>query len=358
MKKGGFLLLAIILLIYGYQAYQVVDLYRDDVLKIKYSGKLSDITERVLSVPLETPDSGVIRNVKHVRRDENHLFMLSDNRLLHFNMKGKFINQIASDILAENGKYIVEYVLNADNHQVLVIDSECYISTFDYYGHLINKISIDKPWHKITAITFHDGFLWATAETLVKNRENPSSFLIEHKLYQLDIYMNEIYSQALRPVNFGKNTIISSLPVDELLVDEQGVYAYSAISNKSVLLEDTIHIVQQKKIPLLYKDAPYRMACIYPVRKGTRHYLSTYYNDLTDNGFTFCYDNLKYTAYLLSDGFRDDFYKTGYVSDLQPMDSYNDSYCFIKSGKEIAKKFPERAKNNDMPVLFILKLTV
>ena len=276
MKKGCLLLLTGLLLLYGYQAYQVVEIYRNDILEIKMSGKLSDITGNVLPVPLEIPDSGAVRNVQHVRKDGNSLFMLSDNRLLHFNMKGKFINQIASDINEENGKWIVEYLLDTINHCALVVDSERYINTFDYYGHLISSIRIEKPWHKITALAFHNGYLWATAETLVKNNDNPGSFLIEHELYQLDMNLNEIYSQTLRKANFGNKRMLNLLYVDELLADEQGVYAYSRITDTEIMLEDTLNISLQKKIPLLFRDAHVGLACIYPVRKGKRHYLSTY----------------------------------------------------------------------------------
>ena len=353
MKKVCLLLLAIIFLTYGYKAYQVVDAYLNDVLKIKVSGNLSEITEKVIPVPLQIPDSGVVRDVKRVRQDGNNLFMISDNRLLHFNLQGKFINQIARDINEENGKFIVEYVLNTHKKQALVIDSERNISTFDYHGNLISSIRIDKPWHKLTALIYHDGFLWATAETLVKNKDNHDSYLIEHKLYQLDMDVNEISSHALRSSCVGMDRMFSSLLVDELLVDEQGVYAYSTIFDTAILLQDTLYIAQQKKIPLPNKNTQY---CIYPIRKGQRYYLSTYYDSITDTGHTFCYDDTKLTAYMLSDGFRDDFFMTGCVSDFQPMDIYNESYCFLKSGKQLAKMFPERAKNDDAPVLFILKL--
>jgi len=61
MKKGCLLLLTILLLTYGYEAYKVVDAYSNDGLKIKLSGQLSEITEKVLPVPLQIPDSGVVR---------------------------------------------------------------------------------------------------------------------------------------------------------------------------------------------------------------------------------------------------------------------------------------------------------
>ena len=358
MKKVGFLLLAIVLLTYGYQGYKVVELYTNDVVKIKSSAKLSDITEKILPVPLDTPpDTGAVKHVKRVRRDGDNLFLLSDNRLLHFDMQGKFINRIAGESNPENDVKIVDYVLNTDKHQALVVDSERNIRTFDYNGRLISNIRIDKLWNRITAFAFHDGCLWVTAESLAANYGNPESYRIEHKLYQLDLNMNEIYSMTLRTSGIKKSTMFNGLLVDELLADEQGVYAYATVSDSQHLLEDTLHIAQQKKIPLLYKDAHYGMACIYPVRKGKRYYLSTNDNRSAGDGLTFCYDDKTLTAYMLSDGFKDDFYHTGKVSDLQPMDMYNDSYCFLKSGKDIARKFSERAKNDDAPVLFIFKLS-
>jgi len=358
MKKGGLLLLLILILVYGYQAYQVVDSYKNDVLKIKRAGKLTAITEQVIPVPLEIPDSGAVKQVTRVRRDGDSLFMISDNRLLQFNMKGQFINQIAGDIDEENGRFIVEYVLNTHDHQVLVVDSERNINTFDYDGRLISSIRIDKPWLKISALTFHNGFLWATAETLTANKENPELFHIEHNLYQLDLNLNELFSHPLRIAGYNKNKIFNGLCVDELLVDEQGVYAYFPLSDPDKMLNDTLHIAQQKKMPFLYPNVPYGMACIYPVRTGKRYYLSTNYDPVADKSYTFCYDDSKQTAYMLTNGFTDDFYKTGQIADLQPMDIYNDYYCYLKSGQALAKTFPERAKNSDLPVLFILKLNV
>jgi hypothetical protein len=273
-------------------------------------------------------------------------------------MQGKFISRIATELSGENTAQLAEYVLDTNNHHVLVVDSERYLSKFDYDGRLLAKNRIDKPWHRITAFAFHGGFLWATAETLEKDGDNPTSFLIKHKLYQLDANMNELYSQTLRTVNVGGNRLFSSLFVEELLADEQGVYAYATMADKKILLSDTLHIVQQKKTPYMYQDANVGMACIYPVRKGERFYLSTNNSHSTDNSSTFCYDDTTKTAYMLADGFRDDFFKTGYVPDLLPMDMYNETYCFLKSGKDLARKFPGRAENNDSPVLFILKLNV
>jgi len=306
MKKVCLLLLAFILLIYGYQGFKVVYIYTNDELKIKTAGKLSEITENVVAVALDKPDSGVVRNIKHVRKDGDNLFMLSNNRLLHFNMQGKFINQIASEMNEANEKIIVEYVLNTDNHQALVIDSERNISAYDYSGQLVSQTQISHPWKRITAIACHSGYLWVTAETLTQDMDNPDAFLINHNLYQMDLNMNEIRSQTLRTANAGRKTMFNLLYVDELLADDAGVYAFSPIEDANQLLTDTLYFALQKRVPFLNRENE-GMACIYPIRKGKRFYISTKNNRYPVDSFTFCYDEVQNKAYMLADGFKDDF---------------------------------------------------
>jgi hypothetical protein len=352
MKKGCFLLLILLFLTYTYQGYKAADTYANDKIKIKVSGKLSDITGNVLPVPLETPDTGAARHIRRVQRDGNHLFMLSDNRLLHFDMHGKFISQIAGEINGENGACIAEYVLNTDLNRVTVIDSRRNISNYDYGGNRISRKQIGHPWQTLTAFAFHNGYLWASAETHVKDH---GTVRIRHDLYQLDADMNELSRQTLRIAATGRERLFAAPYVSELLADEEGVYAYAPPPDMKHLLKDTLYMAERKKIPLLYPGENTGTARIYPVRKGRRHTVSTC-NNPAGQHFTFCYDHENLTAYILPDGFKDDFFETGYITDFQPMDMYNQSYCFIKSGKDISKKYPERAAGEDRPVLFIVNL--
>jgi hypothetical protein len=192
MKKGGLLLLAVIFLTYGYQGYKAIDAHVNDRVTIKTSGKLSDIAGRVTPVPLKMPGNGTLRDIRQVRKDRDDLFLLSENRLLHFDVRGKFVNRIAG---------------------------------------------------------------------------------------------------------------------------------------------------------------------IYPVRKGKRHIIATG-RSLDGNRFVFCYDSARYTAHILTKGFKDDFFGTGYIADFLPVDIYGNSYCFVKSGEDLSAKFPERAATGDLPVLFIVNLNV
>lgn len=351
MKKGCFLLLILLFLTYTYQGYKVVDTYTNDKIKIKVSGKLSDITGSVLSVLLETPGTGAVRQIRRVQRDGNHLFMLGDDRLLHFDIDGRFINQINDG----NDACIAEYVLNTDANRIIVIDSRRNISHYDYGGNRISKKQIEHPWQKLTAFAFHNGYLWASAETYVTDPGQPDTIQIRHDLYQLDADMNELSRQTLRIAVTGRERLFAAPFVSELLADEEGIYAYAPPSDMKHLLGDTLYMAERKKIPLLYPEEDTGMACIYPVRKGRRHTVSTC-NSPSGEHFTFCYDHEGLTAYILPNGFKDDFFGTGYITDFQPMDMYNRSYCFLKSGKELSKKYPGRAADEDQPVLFIVNL--
>ena len=173
------------------------------------------------------------------------------------------------------------------------------------------------------------------------------------KFYELDANLNVLSSQRLHVADVGRDRIFDSYRVDELLVDKFGVYAYATPFDMEYLLYDTLYILQRHDLPLLYKGGHFGEACIYPVRKGKRIQMATT-NHTVNNSFTFCFDRSNYTAYLLSKGFKDDIYKTGYISDLQPMDCYNLSYCYIKSSADLPKKTQNSANNN--PVLFIVTL--
>ena len=348
MRRNSIIFLAIIFLTYGYQGYKVYHRYVNDEVKVKTSGLLSDITNNVISIPLETPDSGAIQRIKRVQRDGNDIFLLGDRRLLHFDVSGKFINQPAADISNKEGVFIADYAIDTDNRLIIVIDSLRNCSKYDYNGNLISRNKIMQPWNKLTAFAYHSGSLWATVEALVKNADD-DSYTITHSLHQLDTDMNEISSMNLHYADVDRKTILNTLHANEILADEEGVYAYSTPVDMEHLLNDTLFILQTRIIA----GRNEQKACIYPVRKSKRYMISTYYN--TDGDcHTFCFDNSDYTAYILQEGFKDDIFNTGHIADLQPIDIYNKSYCYVKTKAGISAGSTEKVTGN--PVLYIATL--
>ena len=355
MKRSGLILLCIILLTYGYQGYKIYHDHINHELKVKESGLLSDISDNVTPIKLETPNDGkIVKQIKRVQRDGDNIFLLSGHKLLHFDISGKFINNIAKDISdSKEEVFIADYTIDSDRHQIIVIDSSRNIHKYDYDGRLISKAKINHPWNKLMSFTYHNGHIWATAETLKKNPKN-DSYWIFYNLYKLDLDMNEISKETLRFADTGRDKRLHSLRTDEILVDEQGVYAYSSPVDMKYLLDDTLHIIHQDIIPVAFGSGYQGQACVYPVRKSKRYMMSTHY-DSQDSCYTYCYDKSNNTAYLLQKGFKDNVYNTGYVTDLQPMDIYNKSYCYIKDNSGNAENISEKT-DIDNPVLYIVTL--
>ena len=347
MRKCGLLFLVIFFLTYGYQGVKTVYEYMNDVLKVKTSGKLSDIASQNLSVPLETPDSGVIRQIRRVQRDGDHLFMFADQRLLQFDISGKFIRQFSLSSNNDEDVYFADYTLDTDRHQVIAIDSNRYFLRYDYDGNLLASTQMLQPFHKMTALAYHNRSIWITAESLEKQDEN---YYILHNLYRFNANMKELSNQRLNPADVGREKLFDSYLVDELLADEYGVYAFTSPFDMEYLLHDTLHIILRQDLPILFNDDHFCHACIYPIRKGKRFQISSCYQSI-DNPFTFCYDRIEHIAYRLSKGFKDDFYHTGYITEFQPMDIYNQSYCYVKYGHYLSD-----AMQNDNPALFIVTL--
>ncbi|MDR2147829.1 MAG: 6-bladed beta-propeller [Tannerella sp.] len=323
MKRAVYILIALFALTYGYEAYKAINQHLNDRVKVKTKGVLSDITDDVKAVPLETPDSGAVTNIRRVRKDGDNVFLISNNRLLHYDISGKFVNHIAQDV-AEKNEYIRSYTLNVERQQVIVIDSQRNILTYTYDGDLISEMPFPHRWHRISALEFHDGYFWATAETHVKR--NDDVYQVENAMYQMDEQMNIVFQSRLHTADVGRKELLNSGYVDELLAGKDGLYAYTSPHSMDFLLKDTLHILQQEKIPSLHAGEIFGNGCIYQVRRGERFFLS-------NNGFTFCYDDRNHTAYNLSDGFKDNFFGTGYISNLQPVDIYGNTYCYLQESR-------------------------
>lgn len=80
---------------------------------------------------------------------------------------------------------------------------------------------------------------------------------------------------------------------------------------------------------------------------GSRFWVSTYYNAEDESrNYTFCYDTEKEEYWQVKEGLKDNFYQTGNVRRMDPIDPYCHSYCFSKSERicEILSRTGPRGK--------------
>ena len=69
--------------------------------------------------------------------------------------------------------------------------------------------------------------------------------------------------------------------------------------------------------------------------------------------YTYCWDCRENQAWQINKGFKDDFYRSGYVTELSPMDLKGNQYFYCKNGEEVSREFPDAA---DSTVVFIVNL--
>jgi len=325
MRRAVYFLLALVALTYFWQAFEVGRVYYYDCVKVRYAGKLSDIADEVTRIALETPDSGAVTNVHNIRRDGDNVFLLSDNRLLHYNLTGKLLNEIGGD---GEGQPLINYALDTVNHRVIVIDSNNLISCYNYAGNLLSVRTLPCKWYRLTAMAWHNHNIYLTAEDLVAKADGSGVFEIRHKLYQID-YQNNITGICnLHHAETGREIPYSATAVSEILFDDkEEAYAYSQNADCETLLKDTLYFLHNRQLPFRNsiggtKDG---MASVYPFRRGKRYIISP---QNPDNRL-FCYDSKKNIAYMLSKGFKDDFCGGDFVRSLLPTDNYGNSYGFL-----------------------------
>ena len=93
---------------------------------------------------------------------------------------------------------------------------------------------------------------------------------------------------------------------------------------------------------------------LFPVCMGSRYWMAANQDaEKTEQRYLFCWDRFENQAWQLKEGFTDDFFQTGSVAKLEPMDLYGQTYSFTKCGKSLEASFPEAA---DSTVVFIVEM--
>ncbi|MDR1103244.1 MAG: hypothetical protein LBL42_05755, partial [Tannerella sp.] len=197
----------------------------------------------------------------------------------------------------------------------------------------------------ILDIACHGDSLWIATERLMPDNH------FEKRLVRMDFSGQIEADYKLAEVGLGRFSLPCSHSV-ELSVAGNGVYAYAPFSPKETVLRDTLHLLSGNRFPPAGQPG---MLPVMPVRAAGRFLFASYRENVSEEeNYLFLYDREKDRAYPLH-GFKDDFYQTGPVRNLQALDMHGREYCFCKSGKEVAAAFPGRSETSN-PVLFLLKL--
>jgi hypothetical protein len=305
--------------------------------------RLSAIADRVTAVPLETNALCRIDRPEKVICSDRDVFVLCNNLIHRFSRNGNFQNSIS---LHDNSR-IHDYAINSQQ-QLIILDRfrQVHFYTFDGIKRRQEDLSVPAGGQKLKHIAYYAGALWFTFERL--SSEN----VFENGLLRFDLADRSMECFDLPDLDLGRRSVHRHF-APEFAVSENVPYVYSPFAGKDNILRDTLYLLAHEAFDSRRRaEMPF---CIYPVRIDRRYLIASYCENIArESNFLFVFDRNSRTSFD-TDGFRDDFFGTGIVTDIQPLNTNGSEYYFYKTGKDAVKPFPERSEE-DNPVLFFVRL--
>lgn len=351
MKHTFGVLILILFLTYAKEGYRLIT--QDIRVKCALTRALSDVAEEVTAIPLETNANCMLGHATRIKREGNHLFLLSRYQLYHFDCSGHFINQITYNRNGDKNQIqATDYVIDPIRKQLIVKDNYQNVQYYNYEGEFLGKtrIPIESAWGPMGKLAYYNQQIWVTTDRLIRHPEQNNLLCIEQWLYTFDTTFQKSEARKLNTAELGRLTIDHAYNL-EIAVANNHVYVQAPSLQPERLMEDTLYLIGRNKLAITEN-----YSSILPWRIGSRFLVSSFHNPSeAEKGYIFCFDRETERAYHVRGGLTDNFYNTGKVTDLQVLDIHSNSYCYYKSSQEVQKTFPDR-KNTDNPVLFIVRM--
>jgi hypothetical protein len=318
------------------------------------SGQLSDIAEEVIAIPLQNSKAYDIRYAKQVRKEGDNLFLICNETIYRFNRKGELLNAVTNpEQMRARG-----YIIDQRKQQLIVLGNEDDIHYYTFDGKLTasKKLRSDLPGEHVYAMAMHRDSIWTTEER-VSYDPDTNKTSIEIQAVKYDISFNKLETKKITSFDTGREQHLSTCYNGEFCIhhDTGDVYLYNPPLSPEYLLSDSLYILNQKKYWLNAHTGNTDITT-FPTRMGNRFWQAACDNNQSPlPNYLFCYDTRTNRSWQLAAGFDDDYYQTGSVANLRPLDIYNRNYYFYKSGKELERSFPQSVQEDSL-VVFIVKL--
>lgn len=346
MKQITYIILAVMLLLCGGFGYERLMADRDTDMNRK--GELSDIAESVTAIPLKPINGKSLTDAHDIQKDGNDLFLICQGILYRFNRQGELVCQITQP---EEIK-VAGYLVHSLKKQLIVLGNvdDIYYYTFD--GELLFKKKLRKDFNEeqLLSAVLYKGKIY-TAERVIE-KDTLHRPCVKQQVQVYDTCFQPLESHPIVEVSLTHPVLFPNLQSVRLCVspDSGEMYAYSAPYQPEHLLRDSLFIHQTGgKEDIKDGEIP-----LFPVCMGSRYWMAANQDaEKTEQRYLFCWDRFENQTWQLNEGFTDDFFQTGSVAKLEPMDLYGQTYSFTKFGKSLESSFPEAA---DSTVVFIVEM--
>jgi len=352
MKRAFIGLFLAFVVLYGQQAYEVwVDYYY-----LSWESKplclLSDIAEQVVAIPLSSADGQAIEQVRDIRQEGDNLFLVSDDVLYRFDSTGAFLCRITDPAILR----VACYVVDPQKKQLIVLGNADELHYYTYTGELSESKQLHSdPHRRMQAIAMHQGFIWTAEENLQIDTDTQQSYM-EKQLVKYDTAFRPIETHPLVAADLpGKSHFPFYAHLEIGLSEDTGkIYAYSPPALPDDLLRDSLQLLhRQMSGDNLFEQE--QAGNLFPMRCGQRFWIASYKGADPSRHYAFCFDSDTTQSWLVAEGFKDNIYHTGSISELQALDINSQTYYFCQSGESLKQSFPQRS-SSEGSVVFIVTL--
>ncbi|OCW95152.1 hypothetical protein A9168_03130 [Macellibacteroides sp. HH-ZS] len=351
MKSGFKLLIFLFVLIGG---YLYIPRYIAGDAPRCVDGKLSDIAEEVTSIPLTFPAGYNPGRIHSVQKDDDHLFVLCDHVLFHFNKNGDYLGKISIHKAGTETISVTHFTLNTGNKELVAIGNNQIAYVYDYNGVLIQAKDLkdlkqNGSKTKLLSLAYYNNQYWATTEQVIPDKTETR---IEKKLCGFTQQLQPLTEKTLCQADLGRFYMAGYFD-PQVAVWGGGMYVYSPSLCTDSLVQDTLYLIGTNQLEA-ERFQTEQTATVLPLQLSDRFLISSYSNTLhADTCYTYCFDRRNNIAYFAKGGLVDDYYQTGRIAEFHPLDIQCKNYYFCR--KQTAPAGTAYSSNSTV-TLYLVKL--
>ncbi|MDL2265340.1 6-bladed beta-propeller [Parabacteroides sp. OttesenSCG-928-G07] len=351
MKRAFTYISLLLLILYAQYGY---DVYQKSLSAAEIKGVLSEITNEITSIPLQPADGHKITNLHSIRQQGGYLYFLSNKTLYQYTTKGTFVRRITHPEYTP----VAGYAINPAGQELIVLSENQHILYYSMHGELKEQREIHSSLDdvQITSFTLLNESIYLIEEGI--DNSNPSEgAVIRQQIVCYDRNLEHKYEQAIINANIGRPRWMFTGLQTTLYADQDSglMYAYRPGMNTNYLLQDTLFLRDNWQSLLVEAHKNKTIPAI-PLQLGQRFWISSFADNRNEAGsYTFCYDKKRNCYWQAEGGFSDDYFQTGIINHMEPIDNYGQQYAFTKSGETLKGAFPQEAAS-DTTVVFIFTL--